>query len=64
MWYVTMHIQKDGRINLGTKVHSSYICPAIIHRDSSTIHQIDGDIVKHLSVCDKCKYHVSNQVKL
>lgn len=51
MTYVTLHVQKDGRINLGTAVHISLNCPAIKERE---VHHIDGAIVRSLPKCKLC----------
>lgn len=50
-WYVTCHIQKDGRINLGTAAHAWTECPALRGR---CVVQISGEIVGWLPKCLKC----------
>lgn len=52
--WVTLHFQKDGRINLGTAVHSTPHCSALKGR---TVHDVQGEIVPHLPVCKHCKLH-------
>lgn len=52
MWYASLHIQKDGRINLGTRIHSDPTCTSI--KDSAAVYQIDGDIVTKLPTCKLC----------
>jgi hypothetical protein len=51
MWYVTCHVQKDGRVNLGTAKHADPACPALNGR---TVHHIEGAIIAEIPTCLKC----------
>lgn len=53
--FVTLHRQKDGRINLGRAVHWFEDCHAL--RDRET-HQIAGGIVAYLPMCGFCNRRV------
>lgn len=50
--WVTMHIQKDKRITLGTAIHSTPHCSTLKGR---TVHNVQGDLARHLPVCGICK---------
>lgn len=49
--FVTMHIQKDKRITLGTVVHKYVDCPAMKGRGK---YEISGLIIRSLPECSKC----------
>lgn len=53
--FVTLHVQKDKRINLGTAVHWFEDCQSLNGRE---IHQIAGGIVVHLPTCGFCNRRV------
>jgi hypothetical protein len=50
-YYTTVHIQKDGRVNLGTCLHTTRTCPALRGRDN---YEISGVVTKLLPHCLKC----------
>jgi hypothetical protein len=52
MYYVTCHIQKDKRVNLGTTVHSNRDCSSLKGRTGVTT--IAGDIVQLIPKCYYC----------
>ncbi len=53
MAYVTIHIQKDGRINLGRAAHRTYTCHTLKNRETYVV-QIEGEIVSKLPQCKLC----------
>ena len=50
--FVTMHIQRDGRITLGTCVHLDRECHQLKSRTGVT--GISGEIVQRLPKCSCC----------
>jgi hypothetical protein len=50
-WYSQVHVQKDGRINLGTCIHIYEDCGK---EDQSPRFEIEGPIINHLPKCKKC----------
>jgi hypothetical protein len=57
-YYVTRHIQKDGRINLGTALHIFPDCDTVRDRPMFTI---TGTVVNDICVCKKCEARLEKQ---
>lgn len=55
--FVTLHVQRDGRITLGTAVHWFEDCHAIRGRE---VHQIAGGITVHLPTCFHCNRRIDH----
>lgn len=51
-FYVTFHIQKDRRINLGTCIHIFKTCPSLKSRTGIT--EIEGPIIQLIPKCNYC----------
>lgn len=52
MVYTTCHIQKDGRITLGTVVHKNRDCAMLKNR--TEVFSMEGSIVQNLPKCSFC----------
>lgn len=57
MRYTTCHIQRDGRITLGTCIHKYKDCSMLKNRTGVT--NISGDIVNLLPKCHFCYNRVT-----
>lgn len=53
---VTFHIQKDGRISLGTVAHRTKDCPALRDRE---VYEIGGEVASMIPVCKKCGFSLA-----
>ena len=51
LWWVTRHVQKDGRVNLGTAVHADPECVALRGRE---FFSISGTVTNQVKRCGKC----------
>lgn len=54
--YVTFHIQKDGRIYLGTAGHRNRQCSALKGREAVSV---EGELAGMLPPCKKCSFDVA-----
>jgi len=50
-WWVSCHVQKDGRINLGTAKHRDRSCVSILGRPT---YAISGNVTSQIQTCKKC----------
>jgi hypothetical protein len=56
--WVTLRIQKDGRIFLGTAAHTNPYCSALRVRECF---EVEGELAVRLPVCKLCQKHNRSQ---